>query len=49
MSPLITGKAIFLLPPERLNGTKPLTPQMVLKKTVRPAPVRAKVKDKMIG
>jgi integrase len=33
----------FLLPSERLNGDKPLTPDMVLKKIIRPALKRAGV------
>ena len=37
------------LPSVRLNGTKPLTPDMVLKKIIRPALERAGVKGKVIG
>jgi Phage integrase family len=44
-----SGDGDFLFPSERLNGTQPLTPQMVLKKIIRPALVRAGVKDKVIG
>ena len=44
-----SGDGDFLFPSERLNGTQPLTPQMVLKKIIRPALVRARVKDKVIG
>ena len=43
------GEGDFLFPSERLNGTKPLTPDMVLRKIIRPALVRAGVKDKVIG
>jgi site-specific recombinase XerD len=43
------GDGDFLFPPERLNGTKPLTPDMVLKKIIRPVLDRAKVKGKVIG
>jgi hypothetical protein len=32
-----------------LNGKKPVTPDMVLKKTIRPALERAGIKDKVIG
>jgi site-specific recombinase XerD len=32
-----------------LNGKKPLTPDMVLKKTIPPALERAGIKDKVIG
>jgi integrase len=39
----------FLFPSLRLNGTTPLMPDMVLKKIIRPALVRAGVKDKVIG
>lgn len=43
------GDGDFLFPSERLNGTKPLTPDMVLKKVIRPAITRAKIKGKIIG
>lgn len=43
------GDTDFLFPSVRLNGEKPLTPDMVLKKIIRPALVRAGVKDKVIG
>jgi len=46
---LYSGESDFLFPSERMNGTQPLTPQMVLKKIVRPALVRAGVRDKVIG
>jgi site-specific recombinase XerD len=39
----------FLFPSERLNGTKPLTPHMVLKKVIRPALERVSVQGKVIG
>lgn len=39
----------FLFPSVRLNGKKPVTPDMVLKKSIRPALVRAGIKDKVIG
>jgi site-specific recombinase XerD len=43
------GEGDFLFPSERLNGTKPLTPDMVLRKIIRPALVRASVRGKVIG
>lgn len=43
------GDDDFLFPSERLNGQKPLTPDMVLKKTIRPALERAGVQGKVIG
>lgn len=46
---LYSGEGDFLFPSERLNGSKPLTPHMVLKKIIRPALDRAKVKGKVIG
>ena len=39
----------FVFPSVRLNGKKPLTPDMVLKKWIRPALVRAGIRDKVIG
>jgi integrase len=39
----------FLFPFLRLNGAAPLMPDMVLKKIIRPALVRAGVKNKVIG
>ncbi|MEO6818048.1 MAG: tyrosine-type recombinase/integrase, partial [Edaphobacter sp.] len=39
----------FLFPSIRLEGKKPLTPNMVLKKVIRPALVRAGITDKVIG
>jgi integrase len=46
---LYSGDGDFLFPSERLNGAKPLTPDMVLKKIIRPALKRAKVEGKVIG
>ena len=43
------GEGDFLFPSERLNGKKPLTPDMVLRKIIRPALVRASVQGKVIG
>jgi integrase len=39
----------FVFPSSRLNGKKPVTPDMVLKKIIRPALERAGIKDKVIG
>jgi integrase len=39
----------FVFPSMRLNGKKPVTPDMVLKKRIRPALERAGVTDKVIG
>jgi integrase len=39
----------FVFPSIRLNGKKPVTPDMVLKKIIRPALDRAGIKDKVIG
>ena len=39
----------FLFPSIRLNGTKPLSPDTVLKKILRPAIVRAGITGKQIG
>lgn len=41
--------ADFLFPSVRLNGKKPVTPDMVLKKSIRPALLRAGITDKVIG
>jgi integrase len=46
---LYNGDGDFLFPSERLNGTKSLTPQMVLEKIIRPALERAGVQGKVIG
>jgi integrase len=43
------GEGDFLFPSERLNGKKPLTPDMVLRRIIRPALDRAKAKGKVIG
>ncbi len=39
----------FLFPSIRLNGKKPLSPDMILKKCIRPAVVRAGITGKIIG
>jgi len=39
----------FLFPSIRRNGTQPLFPDMVLNKIIRPALVKAGIKDKVIG
>lgn len=39
----------FLFPSVRKNGTQPLTPDMVLKKIIRPALKRANITCKVIG
>jgi integrase len=39
----------FLFPSVRLEGKKPITPDMVLKKVIRPALIRAGITDKVIG
>jgi integrase len=39
----------FLFPSLRMNGTQLLTPDMVLKKIIRPALVRARITGKVIG
>jgi integrase len=39
----------FLFPSLRMNGKQPLMPDMVLRKIIRPALVRAKVTGKVIG
>jgi integrase len=39
----------FVFPSKRLHGKKPVTPDMVLKKIIRPALDRAGIKDKVIG
>jgi len=46
---LYKGDEDFLFPSLRMNGKQPLTPDMVLRKIIRPALVRAKVTVKMIG
>ena len=39
----------FLFPSIRLNGTKPLSPDSLLKKAIRPALIRAGIEGKIIG
>jgi integrase len=46
---LYAADSDFVFPSIRLNGKKPVTPDMVLKKTIRPALERAGIKDKVIG
>jgi integrase len=46
---LYSGDTDFLFPSERLNGTQPLMPDMVLKKIIRPALKIAGVTGKVIG
>lgn len=43
------GDADFLFPSNRKEGKQPITPDMVLKKVIRPALVRAKIIGKVIG
>jgi len=43
------GEDDFLFPSFRLNGRQPITPDMVLKKVIRPALIRAGIMDKVIG
>jgi integrase len=43
------GEDDFLFPSLRLEGRQPVTPDMVLKKVIRPALVRAGITDKTIG
>jgi integrase len=42
-------RADFLFPSLRLNGNTPVSPDMVLKKVIRPALVRAGITGKVIG
>jgi integrase len=42
---LYAADSDFVFPSIRLNGKKPVTPDMVLKKTIRPALERAGIKD----
>src|ERR1035437_2435061 len=46
---LYKGDDDFLFPSIRMNGTQPLMPDMVLKKAIRPALVRAGITGKVIG
>jgi len=48
-SPLYSGDDDFLFPSVRNEGRTPVTPDMILKKIIRPALVRAKVTGKRIG
>lgn len=43
------GDDDFLFPSVRKEGKQPVTPDMVLKKIIRPALVRAKITEKIIG
>jgi integrase len=43
------GDGDFLFPSIRLDGQKPLSPDSLLKKSIRPALERAKIKGKIIG
>ena len=46
---LYKADADFIFPSIRLNGTAPRMPDVVLKKSIRPALFRAGVRDKVIG
>jgi integrase len=46
---LYKGQDDFLFPSDRLNGTKPVWPDMVLQKVIRPALVRAGITGKIVG
>jgi site-specific recombinase XerD len=46
---LFSQDADFLFPSLRLNGTRPVSPDTVLKKIIRPATTRAGIMGKMIG
>jgi integrase len=46
--PLYQGDGDILLPSIRLNGTKPLSPDSLLKKAIRPARIRAGIEGKII-
>jgi integrase len=46
---LYKADADFLFPSIRLNGTKPLSPDSLLKRSIRPALVRAGIVGKQIG
>jgi integrase len=46
---LYRGDGDFLFPSIRLNGEKPLSPDSLLKKSIRPALKRAKIKGKVVG
>ena len=46
---LYSSERDFVFASERLNGSKPLTPDMVLKKIIRPALTPAGITDKIVG
>jgi integrase len=46
---LYQGDNDFLFPSLRMNGKQPLTPDMILKKSIRPALARAGITGKVIG
>ena len=46
---LYNGEDDFLFPSIRIEGRTPVTPDMILKKVIRPALVRAKITGKRIG
>jgi integrase len=46
---LYNGDGAFLFPSIRLNGNKPLSPDSLLKKSIRPALLRAGIEGKIIG
>lgn len=46
---LYQGDGDFLFPSIRLNGSKPLSPDSLLKKSIRPALQRAAIEGKIIG
>jgi integrase len=46
---LYQAETDFLFPSDRLNGAKPLSPDTVLKKIIRPALTRAGITGKVIG
>jgi integrase len=46
---LYQGEGDFLFPSIRLNGTKPLSPDSLLKKSIRPALKRPGIEGKVIG
>ena len=46
---LYPGDSDFLFPSIRLNGEKRLSPDSLLKKSIRPALERANIKDKVVG
>jgi hypothetical protein len=46
---LYRAETDFLFPSDRLKGEKPLSPDMILRKIIRPALKEAKVEGKLIG